>query len=76
MNHDTPVREIVKDFLGQEIKPGCTVVYPARRGSSMWMNTMVVDLVLPKRISGFNNVGRRVNVTTILNCTVVPSKPE
>lgn len=26
------------DFLGQEIKPGDTVVYPGRQGSRMWMN--------------------------------------
>jgi hypothetical protein len=75
VNYDTPIHDpvVVKDFVGQEIKPGCSVVYPTRRGSSMWMNKMTVDLVEDSHISGFNNVGRRVNVTTIKNCVVVPN---
>jgi hypothetical protein len=30
------------DFLGREIKVGDTIVYPGRRGSSMWLNRAVV----------------------------------
>jgi hypothetical protein len=35
------------DFLGNEIKPGETIVYPGRVGSSLWMNKgVVVDVTL------------------------------
>ena len=32
----------MKDFLGQTIKPGNTVVYPGRQASRMWMNRATV----------------------------------
>jgi hypothetical protein len=31
-------REPMKDFLGNEIQIGDTIVYPGRQGSTMWMN--------------------------------------
>ncbi len=30
------------DFLGQEILPNKTIVYPGRQGSRLWMNRAVV----------------------------------
>jgi hypothetical protein len=30
------------DFLGQEIRPGNTIVYPGRQKSTMWMNKATV----------------------------------
>lgn len=35
----------MKDFLGQEIRAGDTVVYPNRHGSRLWMNKAVVTEV-------------------------------
>lgn len=36
----------MKDFLGQDINSGDTVVYPGRQGSNMWMNSAtVLDLL-------------------------------
>ena len=31
-----------KDFLGQPIRGGNTVVYPGRQGSRLWMNQAIV----------------------------------
>jgi hypothetical protein len=35
----------MKDFLGNEIKPGDIVVYPTRQSSRMWMNRAKVTQV-------------------------------
>lgn len=32
----------MKDFLGNEIKPGDTIVYAGRRGSSLWLTEATV----------------------------------
>lgn len=34
-----------RDFLGNEITPGCTIAYPNRSGSSMWMRTGTVETI-------------------------------
>lgn len=58
----------VTDCVGREIKAGCTILYPVRRGSRMWQSRMQVQQVVPETVSkgayvsGFNNDGRRVNV--------------
>lgn len=35
------------DFLGREIHVGDTIVYPGRRGSSLWMNKAIVKDLYP-----------------------------
>jgi len=37
---------LVKDFLGKEIKPGDTIVYPGRHGSSLWMKQAIVEEII------------------------------
>lgn len=39
----------MKDFLGQDINVGDTIVYPNRQGSALWMNQAMVSEV---RITG------------------------
>lgn len=34
------------DFLGQPITEHCTIVYPVRQGSSMWLQKMKVSQVV------------------------------
>ena len=64
------------DCVGREIKAGCSILYPVRRGSRMWQATMKVQQVVPGTVSkgayvsGFNKDGRRVNVHN-LDMTVV-----
>ena len=61
----------MKDFLGQDIMIGDTVVYPVRRGSQMEMRKSVVDSVDPwvsvrtvkGRIRKINRCDRVVVVT-------------
>ncbi len=63
----------VTDCVGREIKAGCSILYPVRRGSRMWMSRMQVQRVIPSArpyVSGFNSDGRRVNVRN-LNMVVV-----
>ena len=60
-----------KDFLGYEIKAGCTVAYPTRTGSDMHMNTMRVELVEDGKLKGFNRFGTRLTIRNIKNCIVV-----
>jgi len=47
----------MKDFLGQDIKSGNTIVYPGRQGSRMWMNRAIVLEVLPNGIKIQRNDG-------------------
>lgn len=58
------------DFLGREIKPGDTVIYPVRHGSSMWLQKMTVTQVYPNRLVGINAENRRIYIKN-LNTTVV-----
>ena len=61
----------MKDFLGREIKPGDTVIYPVRRGSRLWMNRMTVVSAVGDRLAGVNPEGRRVSLSHVANVTVV-----
>lgn len=64
--------EKLTDCVGREIKPGCEVLYPVRRGSEMWLNKMKVEnVVAPGKIHGFNDFGRRVHVQSLKNVMVV-----
>jgi hypothetical protein len=69
------------DFLGREIKAGDTIVYPVRRGSSMWLNRLLVTQVASDgvdrdgqpllHVAGTNSFGRRITVKNLTNCVVV-----
>lgn len=69
---------MVPDFFGVEIKPGDTVAYPVRQGSSMWLNRMQVLQVEPGRLRGTSPEGRRVNIVNVGNVivNVAARKPE
>jgi hypothetical protein len=64
-----------QDFLGRVIKPGDAIVYPVRRGSSMWLNNLKVltvqDTPRGPCVSGTNDVGRQINIYNLGNCVVV-----
>ncbi len=65
----------VVDFLDKPIRGGDTIVYPVRRGSQMWLNTLQVEAVREtgkgKFVSGSNAAGRRVTIHNLKNCIVV-----
>ena len=61
----------MKDFLGREIKAGDLVVYPVRRGSSMWMSKMTVDSTEGGKLRGSNPEGRLVQLSNLSNVVVV-----
>lgn len=65
----------VRDFMGRLIEAGCTVCYPVRRRSSMWMVEMRVQQVVTHGnepyISGYNSEGRRVTIKNLSNVVVV-----
>ena len=69
----TPVTAL--DHLGNKIKAGDTIVYPVRRKSAMWLNTLVIDAVRDTtngvQVSGRNAAGNRVSIQNIQNCVVV-----
>ncbi len=64
-----------RDFIGRAIAAGNTVVYPVRRGSSMWLNKLAVTQVDDDHITGFNSDGRRITVKNLNNCVVVEPLP-
>jgi len=64
-----------RDFLGRAIAAGNTVVYPVRRGSSMWLNKLAVTQVDDDHITGYNSDGRRITVKNLNNCVVVEPLP-
>ncbi len=65
---------MVTDYAGHELKAGQVVVYPVRRGSSMWLSeiklTQVVGGSAPY-IKGFNNEGRPVTVKNLNNVVII-----
>ena len=71
----TPVS--AQDFLGNPIQATDTIVYPVRRGSAMWLKSLVVDAVRDTsngvRVSGRNAAGNPVSIQNISNCVVVTS---
>ena len=65
----------VTDCIGREIKPGCSILYPVRRGSEMKLKSMKVQneaaLTLHGRcVFGFNTDGRPVYVYNLGNVMV------
>jgi hypothetical protein len=67
-----------RDFLGREIKEGDTLVYPVRRGSSMWLKRITVTRVAERdggtQVLGTNDDGRRITLMKPNRSVVVPLK--
>lgn len=53
----------MKDFLEREIKVGCTLVYPVRRKSKMWLTKIQVTDLGDETIRGVNDKGHRVTLS-------------
>jgi len=58
-----------RDFLGCEINEGDTLVYPVRRGSSMWLKKITVTRITESDrggvktiVVGINDSGRRITL--------------
>ena len=64
----------MKDFLGTIIRPGVRLVYPVRRGSSMWLTKITVTNIeeVVGRLQGVNDTGRCVTISRSDRCVVVP----
>ncbi|MHC4121254.1 MAG: hypothetical protein ACYSWO_27580 [Planctomycetota bacterium] len=64
-----------KDVRGREINEGDTVFYPVRRGSSMWLKSVVVKRVVETsdgvQLIGFNDDHRRITLRRPERCVVV-----
>jgi len=64
-----------RDFLGNLIQATDTIVYPVRRGSSIWLKKLLVNAVRSTangvRVSGMNESGHPVSIQNIHNCIVV-----
>ena len=76
---DTSVVETINETTGQwedlntplPIRAGDTIIYPCRRGSSMWLQKLTVEQVTSEGIGGHNNLGRRINLTNLENVAVL-----
>lgn len=62
-----------KDYMGREIKASDTLVYPVRRGSSMWLNRLLVTQAIADAVTGTNPDGRRITVKNLNTAVVVPA---
>lgn len=65
---------MIVDFAGREIKPGDSVVYPVRRGSSLELKQMQVTQIVEGEspaLHGFNNQSRRIILTNLQNVVVI-----
>jgi hypothetical protein len=74
---DSTTLEKVVDLVGKEITAGCSVVYPVRRGSSMWLKKMQVQQVMGGKnpeLHGYNSEGRRVTIRNLDNCAVIEER--
>ena len=72
-----------KDFLGNVIEQGDTIVYPGRQGSSMWLNKAEVLSVswaestgpgVKYTLSIVRSDGRRAQITKLNRVVVVEKK--
>ncbi len=61
----------MKDYLGQRIKVGNTLVYPVRRRSSMWLSTMTVTDLGHSVLHGTNHKGRRIKLSKPDRCVII-----
>lgn len=61
----------VVDCVGREIKVGCSLVYPVRRGSWMGLRRMRVQEVSGGMISGYAPDGRRTRVKNVETLVVI-----
>ncbi|WP_437230130.1 hypothetical protein SH661x_001798 [Planctomicrobium sp. SH661] len=63
------------DFLKRPIAVGSTVVYPVRRGSAMWLNSLKVQQIDETGdepvLVGYSPAGRRIRVKNTQNCILV-----
>lgn len=74
MSQEEATDKKVVDLFGREITAGCNVVYPARRGSSMWLRTLRVQQVIGgvhPHLTGYNPEGRRITVHNLSNIAVM-----
>jgi len=66
------------DFLGNPIEVGDTVVYPVRRGSSMWLKKIAVESIQDGSqgpvVLGRNDNGRTIRLHELKRCVVVKGK--
>lgn len=82
---------VLTDWRGTPIEPGCTIVYPGRKSSSLWVTEAVVIEtgtqpswrgVIPHLVvqitksSGYFRTPRRVRLTSIDKVTVIPTSAE
>ena len=63
------------DFTGRTIEAGHVVVYPVRRGSSMWLNKLNVTQVRDDSIAGYNTAGRLLTIRNLQNVVIIGSQP-
>jgi len=67
---------VAKDFLGREIRIGDICVYPVRRGSSMWLNRLLVqsfaqDVDGSFKLKGQNFNGNSVTVSSLERVVII-----
>jgi hypothetical protein len=67
-----------KDYLGNVIRSGDTVVYPVRQGAAMWLQHLVVSHIeiirahIPVfKVCGTNSIGRQVKIDHPNRCVIV-----
>lgn len=60
------MNEELKDWRGTPITAGCTIVYPGRASSSMWMNEGTVKEINVKLVSRWNGDPERVTTLTVV----------
>jgi len=63
-----------KDFVGQEIGVGDTVVYAVRAGSDLWLDKIIVTQVHPTKIVGYklnDTMQRRITIKNLHTCVVI-----
>lgn len=62
------------DQLGEPIEVGCTICYPSRKRSKLWLRTLKVLAVNGNQISGLNVNGRNVSITRESGDSIVVAK--
>jgi hypothetical protein len=63
---------MLRDFFGKEFEAGNIVVYPLRKGSSMWLEYATVMEVCEDKLKVVKGSGQKTYIKNIRTCIIAP----
>ena len=64
---------MITDFFGRRFSKGDTIVYPLRKGSSMWLESAEVIDVGNDKLKILKPNGQKTTIKNFFNCIIAPA---